>query len=182
MALTPLEQRIAKQVDKIPIPEVALRFGIKTEPDQNMICPFPGHIHTNNTTSFRYYPRTQTFNCFGSCHAAGGTFNFLRAMLSNDNKAAIEYARNVLHIRVTSLAKSFADLAKSLAEEKSIEEEIPLNIRIFKEQDKVQNLEVYKNAAQAYEVMLLLEVSEFDTTAQKTQLLNKLIEKNKAYE
>ena len=182
MALTPLEQRIAKQVDKIPIPEVALRFGIKIEPDQNMICPFPGHIHTNNTPSFRYYPRTQTFNCFGSCHAAGGTFNFLRAMLSNDNKAAIEYARNVLHIRVTSLAKSFADLAKSLAEEKSIEEEIPLNIRIFKEQDKVQNLEVYKNAAQAYEVMLLLEVSEFDTTAQKMQLLNKLIEKNKAYE
>lgn len=42
MALTPLEQRIAKQVDKIPIPEVALRFGIKIEPDQNMICPFPG--------------------------------------------------------------------------------------------------------------------------------------------
>ena len=182
MALTPLEQRIAKQVDKIPIPEVALRFGVKIEPDQNMVCPFPGHLHTNNTPSFRYYPRTNTMNCFGSCHAAGGTFNFLRAMLNSDNKAAIEYAKNVLHIRVTSLAKSFANLAKSLAEEKSIEEEIPLNIKIFKEQDKVQNLEAYKNAAQAYEVMLLLEASEFDTSAQKTQLLNKLIEKNKAYE
>ena len=76
----------------------------------------------------------------------------------------------------------FANLAKSLAEEKSIEEEIPLNIKIFKEQDKVQNLEFYKNAAQAYEVMLLLEASEFDTSEQKTQLLSKLLEKNNAYE
>lgn len=182
MGLTPLEQRIAKQVDKIPIPEVASRFGVKIEPDQNMICPLPGHIHTNNTPSFRYYPRTNTCNCFGSCHCAGGTFNFLRAMLNNDNKAAIEYSKNVLHIRVTSLAKSFAQLAKSLAEEKTVEEELPLSVRLFSEQDKVQNIEVYKNAAQAYEVMLLLEASEFNTEEQKKQLLNKLIEKNKAYE
>lgn len=178
MALTPLEQRIAKQVDKIPIPDVAARFGIKIESDANMVCPLPGHIHTNNTPSFRYYPRTGTFNCFGSCHCAGGTFNFLRAMLNNNNKAAIDYARDVLHIRVQSLAKSFAALAKSFEKEDTLDVEIPVELQIFKEQDKVQNIKTYKNVAHFNELLLFLQASGYDTKEQKQQLLAKLLEKN----
>jgi hypothetical protein len=49
---------------------------------RKMICPFPGHLHANNTASFSIFFRdgVQWFKCHGNCGAQGDVIDFIGYM------------------------------------------------------------------------------------------------------
>ena len=53
-------------------------------------CPFPAHNATGNTPSFKFYPETNSFYCWG-CRAGGGSLEFVKHMFGGDFKEALNW-------------------------------------------------------------------------------------------
>lgn len=65
---------------KHDLPTVVGRYVDHVKP--KMVCPFPDHIHSNNTPSFSMYQvdGVQRFKCHGSCGHSGDVIDFIGYM------------------------------------------------------------------------------------------------------
>lgn len=55
-------------------------------------CPLPGH--NDSTSSFKIYPKTNSFYCFG-CHKGGDNIAFIQELHQCDFKSAIKYITSI---------------------------------------------------------------------------------------
>lgn len=77
----------ARIVERVPMAEAAVRYGL--HPDRRGLCRCP--FHNETTPSFKVYPGTGGFYCFG-CGAGGDVVNFAEKLL---NLSPTEAARRL---------------------------------------------------------------------------------------
>jgi CHC2-type zinc finger protein len=72
---------LIKQANSVPLIKVFQKYGIRCMTSNfKMRCPFKFHKGgRENTPSFNYYHRTNSFNCFG-CQTGGGVSHFVASM------------------------------------------------------------------------------------------------------
>lgn len=69
---SPITQAVRQAVS---IPEIAKDFGLEFNKRNKISCPF----HADGTPSLVYYPKTNSFFCFG-CRASGDNIEFYRRL------------------------------------------------------------------------------------------------------
>lgn len=92
------EQNVFEKIDNLDIVQVVQATGLEITRRGNKyeaLCPFHGD---KNTPSFKIYPSTNSWSCFGGCQHkkgkrnGGGVFSFLKQTFGS-NKAAIDWAK-----------------------------------------------------------------------------------------
>jgi len=68
--------------ESVTIPEIAKDFGLEFNKRNKLCCPF----HADGTPSLVYYPKTNSFFCFG-CRASGDVIEFYRRLEELKNGA-----------------------------------------------------------------------------------------------
>jgi len=90
------DQELIRQADAILITNIFNYYRLHLdENNRKIVCPFSSHSGgRENTPSFNFYPKTNSFFCFG-CKIGGSTSNFIAAM---DNINRIMAAQKALSL------------------------------------------------------------------------------------
>lgn len=54
-----------EKLSEISMQDLFQRYGIQWEDGRNFKCPFPAHGASGKTPSGRFYPKTNSYGCFG---------------------------------------------------------------------------------------------------------------------
>lgn len=66
-------------------------------------CPFPEHGATGRTPSFKYYPLTNTFYCWG-CKKGGSNIEFVMHMQQTSRAEAIKFLVKQFNLKIEASA------------------------------------------------------------------------------
>ena len=84
-----MQRAITEKLDAIPITDLFEYYHVPWQEGRNFRCPFPNHMATGATPSFRYYKDTNSASCFG-CHHGGGPIQFVMNMENISYTAACD--------------------------------------------------------------------------------------------
>lgn len=74
------DKALIHKADSVPITLLFSFYKVQLDTYKKMICPLPFHKGgRERTPSFKYYPETNTFYCFG-CHSGSTSTDFVAAM------------------------------------------------------------------------------------------------------
>lgn len=91
------------KLNSIPMEKIFSLYGVEWEEGRNFKCPFPSHGATGATPSGHFYPRTNSYGCFG-CRKGGGPINFIMNMENCSFKQACEILSKKFNIELSSFS------------------------------------------------------------------------------
>jgi len=100
---------LARKANSVSILNIFNNYNLKvSESNRKIVCPFPKHKGGKEITgSFLYYPKTNTFWCFG-CHTGTTPIDFVSVM---ENISKTDAANKILKMYSYNADEEFSDLA-----------------------------------------------------------------------
>ena len=92
-------QELIGKANTVPLTRIFKHYGLRiTETHYSVVCPFKTHKGgRESTASFRYYPDTNTFNCYG-CNVGGYYAHGVEFVAAYDGISKFKAAQKIMSL------------------------------------------------------------------------------------